>query len=123
SLPTGLSNLSDIPSISELKSNHPSFEPPTSAFFLRVGDSGSASSTCFMTSSSDTHTIILISAALHLYTMSFIVRRCVAGMHMAPILWRPSRQNQNSYLLFRISITGSPFLMPCALKKFAALLL
>ena len=123
SSPTGRANSLPCFSISSQNSSQPSLFSPTITFFSSVGDSASAASTCSLSSSSLVQTIILTSAALLRYTISFLVSRCVAGIAIAPSLCRPMIAIQNSYWRFRISITLSPFLIPSALKKLAAWLL
>ena len=76
------------------------------------GDCGMASMMCLVITSSPAHTIILMSAALQRYTISFLVSKCVAGITTAPSLCKAMVQNQNSMRRFKISITMSPCPMP-----------
>jgi hypothetical protein len=59
-----------------------------------VDEAAIAASTRSCTTESATVTIALIPAAPFRYSMSFWVRRLVAGTAIAPILWRARRRNQ-----------------------------
>src|ERR1035437_9312723 len=95
-LPVGLEkSLPDFSMIVQIFS-HPALSLPMAAFIFKEGESFCAASTQSITAASATVIIIFIFAAFARYTTSFTVNKCVAGMHIAPILWSAVDKNQNS---------------------------